>query len=111
MFGGVDRSALDDIGPNVVARPKRNAAIPARFINRIYAVSNHTLSSLVSDMASRDRNITDVMCLYFDSEMKKTRYVCFPCWEENGPETPYSRSYDLIAHIINAHGKHPGAAT
>jgi len=32
LFGGVDRSSTDDIDPNVVMRPKRNAAIPARFL-------------------------------------------------------------------------------
>jgi len=43
--------------------------------------------------------------LCFVSEIKKTGYNCFPCWAEDGRERPYSRSYDLIAHIVNAHGK------
>jgi len=31
MFGGIDRSALDDVEPSAFAWPKRNAAIPAFF--------------------------------------------------------------------------------
>jgi len=38
--------------------------------------------------------------------MKKTGYVCFPCWKEDGRDRPYSRSYDLIAHMVNVHGKY-----
>jgi len=42
--------------------------------------------------------------------MKKIGYVCFPCWKETGRDRPYSRSYDLIAHMVNAHGKYPEGA-
>jgi len=42
--------------------------------------------------------------------MKKTGYVCYPCWKENGREKPYSRSYDLIAHMVNVHEKYPDGA-
>jgi len=38
--------------------------------------------------------------------MKKTGYVCYPCWKENGREKPYSQSYDLIAHMVNVHEKY-----
>jgi len=38
--------------------------------------------------------------------MKKAGYVCFPCWKEDGRDRPYSRSYDLIAHMVNVHGKY-----
>jgi len=48
-----------------------------------------------------------VMCLCFNSDMKKTGCVCYPCWKENGREKPYSRSYDLIAHMVNVHEKYP----
>jgi len=40
MFGGVDRSSPDNVDPRIISRPKRNAAIPARFLSRIYAVPN-----------------------------------------------------------------------
>jgi len=39
--------------------------------------------------------------------MKKTGYVCYPCWKENGREKPYSRSYDLRS---NVHEKYPDGA-
>jgi len=42
--------------------------------------------------------------------MKKTGYVCFPCWKETGRDKPYSRSYDLIAHMVNVHEKYPEGA-
>jgi len=42
--------------------------------------------------------------------MKKTGYVCYPCWKENGREKPYSRSYDLIAQMVNVHEKYPDGA-
>jgi len=38
--------------------------------------------------------------------MKKAGYVCFPCWKEDGRDRPYSRSYDLIAHMVIVHGKY-----
>jgi len=47
MFGGVNRSYLDDIDLNVVARPKRNAAKPARFLCQIYAVYLHGDDSMM----------------------------------------------------------------
>jgi len=46
------------------------------------------------------------MCLCFISDMKKAGNVCFPCWKEDGHDRPYSRSYDLIAHMVNVHGKY-----
>jgi len=42
--------------------------------------------------------------------MKKNGYVCYPCWKENGREKSYSRSYDLIAHMVNVHEKYPDGA-
>jgi len=42
--------------------------------------------------------------------MKKTGYVCYPCWKKNGSEKPYSRSYDLFAHMVNVHEKYPDGA-
>jgi len=42
--------------------------------------------------------------------MKKSGYVCFPCWKEDGRDCPYSRSYDLIAHMVNVHGKFTDSA-
>jgi len=50
------------------------------------------------------------MCLGFISDMKKSGYVCFPCWKEDGCNRPYSRSYDLIAHMVNVHGKFTDSA-
>jgi len=50
------------------------------------------------------------MCLCFNSDMKKTGYVCYQCWKENGREKPYSRSYDLIAHMVNVYEKYPDGA-
>jgi len=41
---------------------------------------------------------------------KQAGYICFPSWKEDGRDRPYSRSYDLIAHMVNVHQKYPGGA-
>jgi len=110
MFGGVDRSSPEDIELNVTARPKRNAAMPTRFLCRIYAVPYDVSHTRVLDNQCCDCVNNEKMCLCFKSEMKKTGYVCFLCWKEDGRDRPYSRSYDLIAHMVNAHGKYPDNA-
>jgi len=109
MFGGVDRSSPCDTDTGLATRPKKNAAIPARFLSHVFAVPiDVCLShSLVSGGQRGDMVNNDVMCLYFISTMKKTGYVCFPCWKESGRDRLYSRSYDVIAHMVNAHGKYP----
>jgi len=106
MFGGVDRSSPGDIAPNAVARPKRSTAIPARFLSRIYAVPINVYIPHDIYRQRCDCVNNPVMCLCFISDMKKAGYVCFPCWNEDGRDRPYSRSYDLIAHMVNVHGKY-----
>jgi len=71
MFGGVDRSSPDDIDPNVIARPKRNAAIPARFLCQIYPIPYNVSTTHVIDNQRCDCINNNVMCLGFTSEMKK----------------------------------------
>jgi len=69
LFGGVDRSSPDDVDSNVVTRPKRYTAVPARFICQIYAVPN-TVS--ISRLVNRQRcNCVNngVMCLCFISDV------------------------------------------
>jgi len=112
MFGGVDRSGPDDVDPRAVTRPKKNVALPGRFLNRVYAIPNVVFLSLphVSGGPQSGWVNNVVMCLCYISDMKKTGYVCYPCWKENGHEKPYSRSYDLIAHIVNMHEKYPDGA-
>jgi len=79
MFGDVDRSSPEDIDPSLVARPRRNAAIPARFLCRILAVPNDITFSHVMNKQRCDCVKDGVMCLCFVGEMKKAGYNFFPC--------------------------------
>jgi len=83
LFGGIDRSSADDVDSNVVMRPKRNAAVPARFLCQIYAVPNTVSTSCLLNKQCCNCVNNGVMCLCFISDMKKAGYVCFPCWKED----------------------------
>jgi len=66
MFGGVNRNSPDDVDPNLVARPRRNAAMPARYLCRIYAVPNDMLAIHVINRQRCDC-VNDGKCLCFSS--------------------------------------------
>jgi len=107
MFGGFP----DDVDPRIASKPKRNAAVPGRFLSQIYAVPNVVMMSHIVCSQQHSYDCNDVMCLCFVSEMKKTGYICFPWWKEDGRDRPYSRSYDLFAHMVNVHEKFPVGAS
>jgi len=79
LFGGVDRSSPKETDPNLVVKPKRNGAMPARFFCGIFAVPNDISLSHVIYKQRCDCVTDDIVCLCFVSEMKKTGYNCFPC--------------------------------
>jgi len=90
MFGGVNRSSPDVVDSDTVARPMRNAAKPAQFLCRLYAVPNDVIFSHVTGGHQPDSINNDVMCLCFKSKMNKTGFLCFPCWKKDGRDRPYS---------------------
>jgi len=113
MFGDVDRSAPDSADDEtrrrIITRPKRKTAVPARYLNRIYAVPMNVLSDeLVLTHINRDDNRE--LMLYVIITMTKTtqrpeRFLikCQRCDEEEDRDCAYTRSYDLVAHLVNKH--------
>jgi len=65
---------------------------------------NHVKSEHVDDIE---------LCLYRFSDMKKTakktefEYKCYPCRKQDDKARSYTRSYDLILHMVNTHCKYP----
>jgi len=117
MFGDVDRNAShssdDEMQRDVGARPRRNAAIPARYLNRIYVVPINVLT-IKTVCARVNTDCKPDLCLCFDSAMTKdfqrtTRllFKCQPCDEIEDRDRTYTRSYDLVAHLVNTHDLYP----
>jgi len=108
MFGGVDRGGVstsaDDVEPNVIVRPMRNAGVPARFLSRIYAAWDDAQSHVCKTIYGECVNNNE-FCLFRFSDMKKTakktefEYKCFPCRKQDDKARPYTRSYDFILHL------------
>jgi len=62
-------------------------------------------------------DINDDFCLSRYSVMRKTatkkmefEYGCFPCLKQDEKARCYTRSYDLILHMVNTHRKFPTGA-
>jgi len=115
MFGGVDRTGLlssaDDMNTTVIWRPKRNGGVPARFLCRIYASYDDESLKLCNTMRG-DCDNNSKLCLYRYGDMKKTarktdfKYRCFPCRKQDDRAWSYTRSCDLILHMVNTHKQH-----
>jgi len=119
MFGDVDRNAShsseDELRRGVVVRLRRNAAIPSRYLNKVYAVPINVLTNEVVSMRVKPDCKTDLL-LCVDSAMTKntqrtTRlfFKCQPCDEFNGRDRTYTRSYEFIAHLVNTHDEKDAA--
>jgi len=116
MFGEVDRSGVstsaDDVEPNVIVRPKRNAGVPARFLSRTYVVWDNAPSHICKPMCV-ERVINNELFLPRYTDMKKAAkntdlvYRCFLCLKQDDKARLYTRSYDLILHMVNTHKKYP----
>jgi len=82
LFEGVDRSVTRRCRPKhryeAEAQYRYTGAI---FITNIYAVPNNISLSRVTGELHNDCVNNSVMCLCLISDMKKTGYVCFPCWK------------------------------
>jgi len=118
MFGGVDRGGVstsaDDVETNVIVRPKHNAGVPERFLSRIYAAWDNAPSNICKskyDELVSDNNNEFCLPRYVDMKkaVKKTdfEYRCFPCREQDDKARSYTRSYDLILHMVNTNRKFP----
>jgi len=116
IFGEVDRGGVstsaDDVEPNVIVRPKRNAGIPARFLSPIYAVWDNVPSNICNAIYDECVNNNEC-CLPRYTDMKKAakkmdfEYRCFPCRKPDDMARSYTRSYDLTLHMVNTHKKYP----
>jgi len=116
LFGGVDRSggpsSADDTNTSVIGRPRRKAGVPARFLCRIYA-SYDDNPLKICDIMRRNCDNNRRLCLYRCGDMKKTlrktefEYRCFQCRKQDDKARSYTRSYDLILHMVNTHKKFP----
>jgi len=59
----------------------------------------------------------DEFCLSRFSEIKKAakkmefEYRCFPCRKQDDKARSYTRSYDLILHMVNTHTKYATSDT
>jgi len=117
MFGNVDRTgplaSTDDTNPTVIVRPKRNAGMPSRFLCRIYALyDNEHICVCTMEQGGGGNN--DDFCLSRYHVIKKAatkkmdfEYRCFPCLKQDDKARSYTRSYDLMLHMVNTHGKFP----
>jgi len=117
MFGDVDRNAGDSADDNtrrrMSTRPQRKTAVLARYLNRIYVVSMNVLSDEIAcTHINRDDNHNLLLCV--DSTMMKTTqqlvrllFKCQRCDEEEEHDRAYTRSYDLVAHLVNKHKLFP----
>jgi len=117
MFGNVDRNAShsshDELRRDAGVRPRRNAVIPARYLNRVNAVPITILTDeIVKTHVNPDCKPELLLCI--DSVMTKNTqrmsrllFKCQPCDEINGRDRTYTRSYDLIAHLVNTHDQYP----
>jgi len=130
LFGDVDRSVIQErVGDGkdgTVARPRRNASMPARYLRRIYAVSLVTeATTLRSKWKSKCNDFINVnvsvdcgnrcdngSCDCFMPRMTKTTatadiakviYECFRCKQVNKKKT-YTRPRDMICHSVANHG-------
>jgi len=116
MFEDVDRGGVststDGVEPNVIVRPKRKAGVPARFLSRIYATWDNVPSYICKPIDVECVN-NDEFCLSRFIDMKKAakktefEYKCFPCRKQDDKARSYTRSYDLILHMVNTHSKYP----
>jgi len=116
MFGEVDRGGVstsaDDIEPNIIVRPKRNAEVPAHFLSRIYAVCDNAPLNICNTIYDECINNNEC-CLSGYTEMKKAvkkvdlEYCCFPCRKQDDKARSYTRSYDLTLHMVNTLKKFP----
>jgi len=116
MFGEVDRGGVstpvDDVEPNIIVRPKRNAGVPARFLSRVYVAWDNAPSYECKPI--NPKCVSNGKCClsrFSDAKkrMKNTEFVykCFPCLKQDDKARTYTRSYDLILHMVNTHGKFP----
>jgi len=62
----------------------------------------------------KNERVDDIeLCLSRFSDMKKTakktefEYKCYPCRKQEDKARSYTRSYDLILHMVNTHRKYP----
>jgi len=117
MFGDVDRNAShlsdDEARRDLVVRPRRNAAIPARYLNRIYVVPLNVLFFEPNLTRVKLEGKPDLL-LCVDSAMTKTTqrpvrllFKCQPCDEIEDRDRTYTRSYDPVAHLVNTHNLYP----
>jgi len=133
LFGDVDRSEIqervEEGEAGTVARPRRNASMPARYLNRIYAVPlianaatlrnewkgecTDIIKLIVS--VDGDNRCDNVFCNCYFSRMTKTTvtvdaakviYECFRCKQADKKKS-YSRPRDMICHSVANHGEFP----
>jgi len=117
MFGDVDRNgplaSADDTNTTFIVRPKRNAGVPLRFLCRIYALYDDETVNVCAMCPGGGGN-NDDFCLSRYHVMKKAatkkmdfEYRCFPCLKQDDKARSYTRSYDLMLHMVNTHSKFP----
>jgi len=116
MFGNTDRGGIltsaDDVDTTLIERPKRNAGVPARFLSRVYAEYCNGPSNVYVNIKTEYVD-NDSFCLFRFSNMRKMakktyfEYRCFPCPKQDDKVRSYTRSYDLILHMVNTHRKFP----
>jgi len=111
MFGDVYRnagdSADDDTRRRMSARPQKKTGLPARYLNRTYAEPMNVISDENNRThVNRDNNHNLLLCVF--STMAKTTqrpvrllFKCQRCDEEEEKDRAYTRSYDLVAHLVN----------
>jgi len=116
MFGNVDRnvshSSDEELQRDVGVRPRRNAAIPARYLKRVYAVPITILTDEIANTHIKPECKPDLLLCVVSAMAKNTQrttrllFKCQPCDEINGRDRTYTRSYDLIAHLVNTHDQY-----
>jgi len=116
MFEGTNRGGLstygDDVVTTVIEKPKRKAGVPARFLSRVYAKWDNAPSNVYVNKKSEYFDNSSC-CVPRFSDMKKAAkktdfdYKCFPCRKQDDTARAYTRSYDLIFHMVNTHLKFP----
>jgi len=113
MVGDVERnppnSSDDKMHGGAIKRPKRNAAVPAHYLCRIYAVSI-TVTQKDSVHTNVDIKDNPELFLCVGDRMKKATqrpsrslFKCQTLDEEEDRNLAYTRSYGLIAHLVNKH--------
>jgi len=110
MFEGANRGGLltsgDDVVTAVIERPKRKAGVPARFLLRVYAKWDNASSNVYVKIKSEYVD-NSACCVLRISDMKKAAkntdfdYKCFPCLKQDDKARSYTRSFDLILHMVN----------